>query len=149
MNLGAYNPEDFEDKYEHLMNDEKKSKIWMEIHDRRSQHDISDEEFKEKMLEMGIEHDDIQPYIDMLNFLTNTIHSISDESYMEIRTELMSKHENYLDIENIAMEHLKADNDDAAMNVVKEAFSLSDDEAMKLFMCLGFMIEQSRFSEGE
>ena len=116
--------EDIETKYPGISDKDG----WLDLHMKRGQSEISDDDFKLALLDFGMENADTDSYVILLQAMNESIEDLVDDSKTMEMIDIGLKYEHYYEKEPEVLKHLNTGDESAAKEVLIKEFAMNSSE---------------------
>jgi hypothetical protein len=127
----------FEKKYPGISDKEG----WLDLHLKKGSEEIIDEEFKKELMNYGMESEDVDSYIQILNDLNNDIEDIAMESKMVEMFSIIIGYDDYLDKEPELKRLVKAGNVDDAQKILENELNMTTEDIEIVLANINYQIK--------
>ena len=129
--------DDIEKKYPGISD----KKGWLDLHRKRGQSEISDEDFRLELLNFGMENSDAESYIQLLQNLNKSFEDMTEDYKILEMMDIGFKYENYYDKEPDVLNYLNQSKEEAARDLLLKQFDMLPQEIDDVITHLKFRIK--------
>jgi hypothetical protein len=129
--------DDIEKKYPGISD----KKGWLDLHIKRGQSEISDEDFRLELLNFGMENSDAESYIQLLQNLNKSFEDMTEDYKILEMMDIGFKYENYYDKEPDVLNYLNQSKEEAARDLLLKQFDMLPQEIDDVITHLKFRIK--------
>jgi hypothetical protein len=122
--MADFNLEYFDKKYHELT----LKTEWLSLHLKRGMKEINDEIFKEELIQLGVDENDVIDYLAFLNDFNDTIVDIAEESKIVEMFAIHIKYEELKNNTNEIKEKIKNDEIDLAREFLQNKFEMESSD---------------------